>query len=125
MEQKDIDRLNELKEKFNADQEYAEFERLSRMAWSEYNKSCEQEERSIMGTVKGAKYYLVLPKKRLDICQNGGWGYKQYGFDLEIEYPDGRYTCSCMAVCNKDVQYFVDRMLADKTAAEREEEGQR
>ena len=31
---------------------------------------------------------------------------------------NGSYTCLCESYCNRDAQYFVDRMLADKEKAE-------
>ena len=117
MKNEDIKRLNELYKRFNNDEDYKEYEELSCQAWSENKNACA--ERSPLGEVNGDLYILLLPYDRLDFV-GGEWKYKHYGFDMEIRRKNGSIIALCQCLCNRDVKYFVDRMLADK---EKEEQG--
>lgn len=121
MKNEDINRLNELYKRFNNDEDYKEYEELSCQAWSENKNACA--ERSLLGEVNGDRYILLLPYDRLDLV-NGEWRYRHYGFDMEIHTPNGLHICCCQSLCNRDVKYFVDRMLADKEKAEPEEQNE-
>ena len=118
MKKQDLDRLNELRKRFESDEEFKEYEKLLSEAWEEIAKT--KAERSPIGMVNGDKYVLILPYNELTI-KNGEWAYVRRGFDMEILRENGSYTCLCESYCNRDAQYFVDRMLADKEKAEAKE----
>ena len=115
MKKHDLDRLNELRKRFESDEEFKEYEKLLSEAWEEIAKT--KAERSPIGMVNGDKYVLILPYNELTV-KSGEWGYVRRGFDMEILRENGSYTCLCESYCNRDAQYFVDRMLADKEKAE-------
>lgn len=117
MKNEDINRLNELYERFSNDEDYKEYEELSHQAWSENKNACA--ERSLLGEVNGDRYILLLPYDKLDFV-GGEWKYKHYGFDMEIRRSNGSIMVLCQSLCNRDAKYFVDRMLADKEKAEQE-----
>lgn len=117
MKNEDINRLNELYKRFGNDEEYKEFEELSHQAWNENKNACA--ERSLLGEVNGDRYILLLPYDRLDLV-NGEWKYRHCGFDMEIHRQNGSCIACCQSLCDRDVKYFVDRMLADKEKAEQE-----
>ena len=115
MEKKDIDRLNELREIFENDPDYKEYTELVSRALKEQNAVIV--ERSLMGIVDGAKYYLLLPYEKMSL-QNGKWGYEKHGLDMEIRYPDGSFAVTCMSLCKKPAEYFINRMLEGAKKAE-------
>ena len=115
MEQKDIDRLNELRVKFEEDAEYQEYVDLNSQAWKESNNA--RPKSSLMGSVNGALYYLLLPYTKLEI-RDGKWSYTQHGLDMETRYPNGTYAVTCMSLCKKPAEYFINRMLEDAKKAE-------
>jgi len=110
VEKKEIERLNVLEKKFNADADYREYSSLLRKAIDESDNS--KPERSLIGEFNGDKYYLVLPFDNLDI-EDSEWKYKHHGFDMEIDKADGSYTCWCQSLCKRDVKFFVDRMIEE------------
>lgn len=119
MKIEDINRLNELHRRFSNDEDYKEYEELLHQAFVENKDACA--ERSLLGEVNGDRYILLLPYDRLDLVDDA-WRYRHYGFDMEIHKRSGSYISCCQSLCNRDVKYFVDRMLADKEEAEQEEE---
>ena len=119
MRKQDLDRLNELRKRFENDEEYKEYTRLLSEAGGEISKA--KPERSPIGRVNGDVYVLLLPYDELTL-KNNEWTYVRRGFDMEIRRANGTYTHLCESYCNRDAQYFVDRMLADKEKAEREAE---
>lgn len=121
MKNEDINRLNELYKRFSNDEDYKEYEELSHQALVENKDACA--ERSLLGEVNGDRYILLLPYDKLDLV-NGEWRYRHYGFDMEIHKENGSYIACCESLCNRDVKYFVDRMLADKEKAEQEKENE-
>ena len=116
MRKQDLDRLNELRKRFENDNEYKEYEKLLSEAGEEISKA--KPERSPIGMVNGDMYVLLLPYDELTL-KNNEWTYVHRGFDMEIRRKNGTYTHLCESYCNRDAQYFVDRMLADKEKAER------
>lgn len=117
MKNEDINRLNELYKRFNNDEDYKEYEELSHQALVENKNACA--ERSLLGEVNGDRYILLLPYDKLDLIGDE-WRYRHYGFDMEIHKRNGSYISCCQCLCNRDVKYFVDRMLEDKEKAEQE-----
>jgi len=117
MKNEDINRLNELYKRFSNDEDYKEYADLSHQALVENEDACA--ERSLLGEVNGDRYILLLPYDKLDLV-NGEWRYRHYGFDMVIHKQNGSYIDCCQSLCNRDVKYFVDRMLADKEKAEQE-----
>lgn len=121
MKNEDISRLNELHKRFSNDEDYKEYVELSNQAWSENKNACA--ERSLLGEVNGDRYILLLPYDRLDLV-NGEWKYRHCGFDMEIHRSTGSIIALCQSLCDRDVKYFVDRMIADKEKAEQEKENE-
>ena len=119
MKKQDLDRLNELRKRFESDDEYKEYKNLLSEAGEEIAKT--KAESSPIGMVNGDMYVLILPYNELTI-KNDEWAYVRRGFDMEIRRENGSCTYLCESLCNKDAKYFVDRMLADKEKAERTEE---
>lgn len=119
MKKRDLDRLNELRKRFESDEEYKEYKKLLSEAGEEISKA--KPERSPIGMVNGDMYVLLLPYNELTV-KSGEWGYVRHGFDMEIRRKNGTYTHLCESYCNRDARYFVDRMLADKEKAEAKEE---
>lgn len=119
MRKQNLDRLNELRDLFENDEVFKEYTRLLTEASEEISKA--NPERSPIGTVNGDVYVLLLPYDELTI-KNDNWTYVHHGFDMEIHRKSGTVTYMCESYCNRDAQYFVDRMLADKEKAEIKEE---
>ena len=107
MTQEELNRLNELKEKYDADEEFSEYRDL-------LSKVCKDDEltpkSSLMGEYKGTKFYLELPYEKVGIDNNGKYVFKQYGFNMTYINERGWKYDLCESLCNKDVIYFVDRM---------------
>ena len=107
MSEEELNRLNELKEKYDADEEFFEYRDL-------LSKVCKDDEltpkSSLMGEYKGTKFYLELPYEKVGIDNNGKYVFKQYGFNMTYINERGWKYDLCESLCKKDVIYFVDRM---------------
>lgn len=115
MKQEDMDKLNELESKFRQDPEYDTYTKLSHDAWAEYRD--QKDTKSLMGSVNGDDYYLIYPRRAINL-RDGKWLYDDRGPDMEVHKADGFITLYCEALCNRDVKYFVDKMLKDKEKAD-------
>lgn len=115
MKKEDMDRLNELEAKFRKDPEYDTYTKLSHDAWKEYRE--QKDTKSLMGSVNGNDYYLIYPRRAINL-RGGKWLYDDRGPDMEVRKTDGTITWLCESLCNRDVKYFVDRMLKDREKAD-------
>lgn len=112
MNAEELNRLNELKAKYDADEEHKEYEELQSKAITELNQA--KQEKTLLGEFGDKHYYLLLPYKQLAI-ENGKWVYKKYGCDMEItDTAERTTTLCCERLCNRDAKYFVDRFLRDR-----------
>ena len=107
MTQEELNRLNELKEKYDADEEFFEYSDL-------LNKVCIDDavkpKSSLMGEYKGTKFYLELPYEKVGMSNDGKYVFKQYGFNMTYINEKGWKFDLCESLCKRDVIYFVDRM---------------
>lgn len=115
VKKEDMDKLNELESKFRQDPEYEAYTKLAHDAWAEYRD--QKDEKSLMGSVDGNDYYLIYPRKAINL-RGGKWLYDDRGPDMEIHKADGYITLYCEALCNRDVKFFVDKMLEDREKAD-------
>ena len=107
MTQEELNRLNELKEKYDADEEFFEYrDLLSKVCTDDAVKP----KSSLMGEYKGTKFYLELPYEKVGIDIDGKYVFKQYGFNMTYINEKGWKYDLCESLCKKDVIYFVDRM---------------
>ena len=115
MKQEDMDKLNELESKFRQDPEYDTYTKLSHSAWAEYRD--QKDTKSLMGSVNGNDYYLIYPRRAINL-RGGKWMYDDRGPDMEVHKADGFISLYCESLCNRDVKYFVDKMLEDREKAD-------
>lgn len=117
MKKEDLDRLNELEDKFEKDPEYEELSKLHHEAWSEYGNV--KRETSFMGSAGDADYYFRLPFDKLDRDRiTGKWTYRHYGFDIEVHKDDGSVSFSVEGVMDREAKYFIDKMLEAREKAD-------
>lgn len=107
MTKEELNRLNELKEKYDADEEFFEYCDL-------LHKVCTDDKltpkSSLMGEYKGTKFYLELPYEKVGISNDGKYVFKQYGFNMIYINEKGCKWDLCQSLCGRDVIYFVDHM---------------
>ena len=107
MTQEELNRLNELKEKYDADEEFFEYRDLLSKV---YNDDELKPKSSLMGEYKGTKFYLELPYEKVCISNDGKFVFKQYGFNMIYINEKGGKCDLCQSLCERDVIYFINRM---------------
>lgn len=107
MTQEELNRLNELKEKYDADEEFFEYRDLLSKVYTDDELTPKS---SLMGEYKGTKFYLELPYEKVGMSNDGKYVFKQYGFNMIYINEKGCKWDLCQSLCERDVVYFVDRM---------------